>query len=270
MIVISLIAGTLVPAGKFPAFLLTPEDSAAIEKFINSFEEEKTLPDPVKLNPVDIVSYGFRDFDPNSVTLVELTEMGIPPKLGKNIIRYREAGGRFRKKTDLKKIYGFTDSIFKACEEFILIAEKTKPDTISAFRLPDMKVELNSADSTDLLGLSGIGPYFAGKIIDYRDKLGGIVNIGQLLEIRGMDSSKIEKFRNNLIIDSLAIITINLNTCTPGDLANHPYLSKRQAEAIIKYRLFAGSIRNIDELKTNRILTEQSFDKLKPYFTVEN
>ena len=35
------------------------------------------------------------------------------------------------------------------------------------------KLELNTADSTALVALRGIGPYYARKILAYRDRLGG-------------------------------------------------------------------------------------------------
>jgi competence protein ComEA len=44
-------------------------------------------------------------------------------------------------------------------------------------------VELNSADSTDLVELYGIGPVFANRILKYRDLLGGFYSVNQLLEV---------------------------------------------------------------------------------------
>ncbi|MFA5713547.1 MAG: helix-hairpin-helix domain-containing protein, partial [Bacteroidales bacterium] len=52
-------------------------------------------------------------------------------------------------------------------------------------------VELNSSDSATLLSVPGIGPYFASAILKLREELGGFVSHRQLLEIRGIDSTKL-------------------------------------------------------------------------------
>ena len=44
-------------------------------------------------------------------------------------------------------------------------------------------VVLNTADTTALKTIPGIGPYFARKIVQYGERLGGYVNIDQLDEI---------------------------------------------------------------------------------------
>ena len=54
-----------------------------------------------------------------------------------------------------------------------------------------LMVELNSADSTTLQLLHGIGPAFARRIVRYREKLGGFSNKEQLLEVYGSSNIRI-------------------------------------------------------------------------------
>src|SRR3569833_3197280 len=51
-------------------------------------------------------------------------------------------------------------------------------------------IELNSADSAKLTELKGIGPSFARRIINYRNRLGGFINKEQLKEVYGMDDDR--------------------------------------------------------------------------------
>ncbi|HFA50503.1 MAG TPA: helix-hairpin-helix domain-containing protein, partial [Bacteroidetes bacterium] len=46
-------------------------------------------------------------FDPNTATKEELIRLGILPRTANTLLNYRSKGGRFFKKEDLKKVYGF-------------------------------------------------------------------------------------------------------------------------------------------------------------------
>jgi len=258
----------LIPVPQFNKLKLTAEDHAAIDSFIQSLEKiefeskikDEPWPQPEKL-PV------FMNFDPNEVTLAELDKMGFPGYIGKNMLRYRQAGGKFSKREDFRKLYGMTDSIYNMWEAYLVIPEGDKIDTFRTFVYTKPIVELNHADSAELLTISGIGPYFAGKIISYRDRLGGYLDADQLLEVKGMDKERIEVIRSQIIIDSTNIVKINLNTITLAGLKRHPYITSRLAESILKYRQFAESIGDIKELPENHVIKDEEFLKLKPYLT---
>jgi competence protein ComEA len=269
LIIFSFLLRFFIPVSEFQKFTLTQEDNDAIDSFIQSLEkvsyEKKMLYTPLKKTETQPV---YRNFDPNFVTSGELDEMGFPAFIRKNLIRYRQAGGKFREKSDLKKLYGFSDSVYILWEKYIVIPESEVKDTVRTFSFSRPIVELNSADSVKLLIISGIGPYFAGKIVNYRERLGGFLRLEQLLEIRGMDTVRLENIKSQIIIDTLSMEIINLNTATINDLKRHPYISPRLAESLIKYKQFAGIIKNVDELLENRLITEIEFTKLKPYITV--
>ena len=74
--------------------------------------------------------------------------------------------------------------------------------------------ELNSADSTDLVQLYNIGPAFAHRIIQYRSKLGGFANMGQLWEVWGMDSARYNDIAPHLFVDPNGIIPLDVNNAS--------------------------------------------------------
>ena len=73
-------------------------------------------------------------------------------------------------------------------------------------------VDLNRADSLELLKVSGIGPYYAGKIVEYRERLGGFVSINQLTELWKMTPEKVEGFANQLRLDPLDVSPLLINS----------------------------------------------------------
>ena len=45
-------------------------------------------------------------FDPNTADSLSLLELGLKPWQAKNLLRYREKGGRYREPADFRKLYG--------------------------------------------------------------------------------------------------------------------------------------------------------------------
>ena len=157
-------------------------------------------------------------FNPNTVSIEDLQRLGFSQKQAQAIDNYRQKGGRFRRPGDFAKSYVVSDSIYSRLEKYIDIP----------------KLDINKADSTALLDLPGIGPWFAGRIVAYRRSLCGFSTIEQLMEIKNFDREK---------YDGLAdLITLSppspypLWTVPEEDLARHPYISKPEAHSIVLYR----------------------------------
>jgi competence protein ComEA len=271
LIIISFLLRFYIPVPDFQQFTLTEEDNMAIDSFIRSlekisYEKKHTIPYIAE----DEFQPMYRNFDPNTVTRDELEEMRFPEGIGIRMIKYRNAGGRYYEKSDVKKLYGFSDSLYNVWEEYLSIPQTTKTDSTISLKLIMNRavIDLNSADSISLLEIRGIGPYFAGRIINYRNRLGGFLNISQLMEIKGMDTVRLVEIKNQVKIDSISVVRINLNTASIKDLKRHPYISPRLAESLMKYKQFSGTIKNINEILDNRLIGENEFDKLKPYLKV--
>lgn len=192
-------------------------------------------------------------FDPNLVTLEELVRLGLSEKQAGAILNYREKGGKFRTKEDFKKMYTVSDSLYQRLESFIDIP----------------KMDINSADSAQLVSLRGIGPYYARKIIAYRDALGGYYCKEQLMEIKGIDEEKFSGFEESIIVDTTKIIHFTLDTISEEALTAHPYIGKIAARAIVRLR--GLGIVNDSILMKESILDETQTERVKNYVIfVEN
>lgn len=190
-------------------------------------------------------------FDPNCVTLEELVRLGLTEKQAEAILNYREKGGKFRTKEDFKKMYTVSDSLYRRLERFIDIA----------------KVDINSADSAKLTTLKGIGPYYAKKIISYRDALGGYYCKEQLLEIKGIDEERFEGFRESITVDTTKIKRFCMDTVSEESLSAHPYIGKVTAKAIVRLRkleILSDSI-----LVKESILESNQMERIKKYVDFE-
>lgn len=126
-------------------------------------------------------------------------------------------------------------------------------------------VDLNRSDSVDLLPLPGIGPVFAGRIVKYRNLLGGFISVDQLAEVYGMPAATVDMIRNHLYIDPSALRKIRLNSAGFRELLRHPYLEYEDVKALVDYREFKGVIRSREELSDHLILRDSVLSRLGPY-----
>ena len=128
-------------------------------------------------------------------------------------------------------------------------------------------IELNTADSAALTRVHGIGPSFAKRIIGYRKKLGGFINKEQLKEVYGLDEEKYAEINDELKVDAARVKTIPINTIDFEHLRHFPYLSYKQANAVIQYRAQHGNYHSLGDMRAIAILNKDILRKIAPYIT---
>ena len=226
----------------------------SLKPFKNSNIQKDTLKNICHINP----------FDPNTIQKSELLKMGLNKRLALTLINYRNKGGRFKHKTDLLKLYGMDTATYNLLEPYLIINNvQLRPIRKEVHLFSTL--EINSADSAQLVTLPGIGLKFAHRIIKFRKALGGFYNISQIREVYGMSDSIFNLIQNRITVDTIKIKKIDLNSVSLADLKYHPYLSKYQATAIIKYRSIKKQIIDKSELCSNNILPFEVYKKLFPY-----
>ncbi|MBQ5856727.1 MAG: helix-hairpin-helix domain-containing protein [Bacteroidales bacterium] len=125
--------------------------------------------------------------------------------------------------------------------------QQPKANSISSKALVQKPVKLNSADTTELKSLPGIGSFFAKNIVDYRNKLGGFIEKEQLLEVYAFDSTRMSNIENLIIIDSIELRRININTDDFKTILRHPYIEYEDVKNIVNYRESKGMIKNWEQ-----------------------
>lgn len=215
------------------------------------------------------------DFDPNTVTKQELIKLGFSKKTCNTFLNYRKSGAKFYKPEDLKNIYGITEHQYKKIEPYIkikqserIVKKEYKQQKI-AETTTNKRIEINSADSLQLVSLSGIGKVLASRIIKYRAFLGGFYSTHQLTEVYGITKATVLKIEKHLIVDTSLIQTLNLNTVKFKALNNHPYMSYAETKAVFKYRQLMGKFENYKQLIKNNLVDTSTYRKIKPYIVID-
>lgn len=108
-------------------------------------------------------------------------------------------------------------------------------------------IKINYADTTELKSLPGIGSFFAKNIVDYRNKLGGFIEKEQLLEVYAFDSTRMSNIENFIIIDTIELRKVNINTDDFKTILRHPYIEYEDVKKIVNYRESKGMIKNWEQ-----------------------
>lgn len=61
-------------------------------------------------------------------------------------------------------------------------------------------ININTASSSELQSLTGIGEVKAGAIIEYREQNGGFSSVDELINVKGIGEKTLEKIRDRIIV----------------------------------------------------------------------
>ncbi|MGL4596971.1 MAG: helix-hairpin-helix domain-containing protein [Bacteroidia bacterium] len=271
---------TAPPQTNFAAFDRDIQAMQEAQKTIQPTQEYKTNTSDFKeeaIAPRSVVATGERFFfNPNELPEADWIRLGLSPKQAKSIKKFEAKGGHFYRKEDLKKMFVISPDFYARIEEFIVIPESNTSEnkTVTAHEFPEKKIkqqrkiELNAADSSALLDVSGIGPVFAKRIVAYRKRLGGFHAPEQLLEVFGFDQERLDQVSTAVSIDSSYIQKININTASAADFKKHPYIAPSVAHAVVNYRKQHGPFESVEAIQGCVLVNADLYRKLAVYLTI--
>lgn len=250
---------------------LQEEDYEKLENYINI--PSTSLPKKAGFIPKEnrIATKEEFQFDPNTVTFEDLLRLGISPKTAKGLVNYRKAGAIFKKKEDLKKVYGFKEEDYFRLENFILLSEEqqaTFAEKIPAkkeYKEPEIIfIDINKASPEEWQKLKGIGPSYAKRIVKYREELGGFASLNQVAETYMLHDSVFQKIKP-FLKDSPISKTISINIIREENLKKHPLFNWNEAKRIIAYRKEHGPFLDMQAFRKMPVFKDDFFKKVEPY-----
>lgn len=106
--------------------------------------------------------------------------------------------------------------------------ETKRPEAYLPKLKPGATIDLNTADTTLLKRVPGIGNSFARRIVKYRDLLGGYYVVEQLQEVYGMDRERYDAIYPYFTVGT----AVRPLTLTIDSISYHPYLSWRHKRTL--------------------------------------
>lgn len=262
-------------------------DFAEFDKEISAFEKElKTQLKNDSLIKLDNKKLSLPSelfaFNPNSTHDTDWLKLGFKDWQIKTINNYKLKGGQFRIKSDVRKIYGLTDTLYSTLYPYIQLPEDIENTSFKtelnytynySEANPQKKtntliVDINNADTSELKKLKGIGSAYSKRIVKYREALGGFIKIEQLKEVYGISE---DIYNQNITLLSLTnshINQININSADIETLKQHPYIDWNTAKTIVAYRKSHGNYKDVKDIKQIHLITEEIYTKIAPYLTI--
>ena len=151
----------------------------------------------------------------------------------------------------------------------ILFVTDNKPDYFADENKKVTIVELNTADTTILKKVPGIGSTFARRIIKYRELLGGFYSVSQLHEVYGIDEERYNTMKSWFSADLSLICQLIVNKVSMNDLQKHPYINYRQARIIGQLRKQKGKLTGWENFQLLEEFTDADRERLTPYLSFE-
>lgn len=207
-------------------------------------------------------------FNPNGLAETEWVRLGLTPAQAKSVKNFEAKGGVFRTKEDVKKLYVISPEKYSELEPYIVIPQGADSTRTYEKKKSTVILELNTADTSQLVQVSGIGPAFAARIVAYRARLGGFHHKEQLKEVYGIDEEKYTQIQGSFKCDSTYITKINVNTAEVSQLKLHPYFTPTVANALVNYRKQHGNFKQVSDIMQCKVITRELFLKLAPYLTI--
>ncbi|MDL2320517.1 helix-hairpin-helix domain-containing protein [Alistipes sp. OttesenSCG-928-B03] len=220
-------------------------------------------------------------FDPNELDAAGFTALGFSLRQAEVIVKYRASIGGFRSAEQFRQCYVVSDEKMRTLAPYIRIGGADAAGNAAAsptasgdsdgqsHESPRTLIDINTADSATLRSVSGIGEKLAGRIMDYRARLGGYVRVEQLLEIPGMYEDNFVRIAEQIFVDSCKIRKIDINFATPKELTEalerHPYISREGLRKLLKNRQLKGGWRTIGDMADENIVTQEQAARLGSY-----
>ncbi|TDS12398.1 helix-hairpin-helix domain-containing protein [Sphingobacterium paludis] len=236
-----------------------------------SISPSEDLQRPEQGRDVASKSFTLTPFNPNNLPDSQWRAMGFSDKQIRVIKNYESKGGRFYKAEDVRKMYSISAAEFQRIAPFLRFDVLDAPQRPAASSSPPKAtvartvVDINSADSAALVALPGIGPVLSTRMIKYRNSLGGFHSLQQLQEVYGLPAETLEKLKGLLSVGGNGVQQLAVNLATETELAAHPYISKRHASRIIRYRGQHGPFTSLEDLAQIYTLDSVFLRKIEPY-----
>jgi competence protein ComEA len=127
------------------------------------------------------------------------------------------------------------------------------------------KLDFNEADSIVLQVVPGIGQTMAGRIVKFRENLGGLHEKEQLNDVYGMSPELVDRMFEYFSFTPGIHQKMEINTLEVSELARHPYITYGAAKVIVAFREQHGPYKTPEDLLKIKLFNEDWLERLLPY-----
>jgi DNA uptake protein ComE-like DNA-binding protein len=210
-------------------------------------------------------------FNPNEYTKAQWMALGLSDKQAVVVLKFCKYP--LQSNEDLKRIFVIPEALYQRIKDSTIYPQKVhtsyppKEPILHAEKQPK-RITIGAIDSSKLVSIKGIGPFYAKMIMRYERALGGFHKKEQLLEVFKMNTETYEILCSKLDFSETQIRKISINKADAEELDRHPYVNRWQANSIVKMRIQLGGFQSLNELRKSHLINAEAFEKLEPYVSL--
>ncbi len=216
-------------------------------------------------------------FNPNFITDFKGYTLGMSSIEIDRLKKYRSDDKWINSSQEFQKVTKVSDSLLKVISPYFKFPEwvtkpKTKNNNYKVFKEKSFneKTDLNIATEVQLQNINGIGKTLSGRILRYREKLGGFSADRQLYNVYGMDDYVVLRTLNEFTVKTpKEIIKMNLNTISASDISTIPGISFELAKKIWEYRVLRESVKDFSELEKIEGMSQRKLEGIQLYLAID-
>ena len=216
-------------------------------------------------------------FNPNFVTDYRGYTLGMTVEEIDRLHSYRAEDKWVNSALEFQQVTGINDSLLNIISPYFRFPDwvtGSRPQVVNRNIAPiaaaAQRQDLNAASVEDLVAVKGIGETLAGRIVNYRNRIGGFVNDIQLKDIYGLSfETRAEVLKSFTVKNAPKVELLNLNTASVLELSNVPYIDYELAREIVNYRLLHENIGSFEELAKIKEFPSEKIDRIALYLTLK-
>ncbi|TMM31953.1 hypothetical protein FDT66_00370 [Polaribacter aestuariivivens] len=222
-------------------------------------------------------------FNPNYISDAKGEQLGMSLEEIDRLLAYRKTNKFVNSKKEFQKVTKVSDSLLNKISPYFKFPDwvvkrsqtssSQKENRSFYSKKPKHKIsstDINKATAKDFQTISGIGPAFSERIINYRKKLQGFSFENQIYEVWNLDKDIANKVLNTFrIIEKPIIQKININTATFKEVLRNPYIDYELCKKIFNYRDEVAELQDIKELTNIKGFPLDKYDRIVLYLVAK-
>ncbi|ATA72044.1 MULTISPECIES: helix-hairpin-helix domain-containing protein [Capnocytophaga] len=218
-------------------------------------------------------------FNPNYITDYKGYILGMSTEEIDRLLAFRKQGKFVNSTQEFQNITKISDSLLKKIAPAFKFPEwvnnkksndyqKVKTSLTSSHK---EKQDINTATKEQLMEVKGVGNVLSDRILKYKERLQGFVEMDQLAEVYGLETDVVERLKIQFEVKTLPnIVKKDINLITLRELAKIPYLKYEETKKIIGLRSELGNFKKFDDLLEINEFDTLKIRKLQFYLFIEN
>lgn len=209
------------------------------------------------------------EFDPNTLDETGWQALGFSEKQSKAMVNFIKKSKPFNKPEDLMKLFTIDSAKYMELKPYVIFG--VNDAELAELNALPVRVSVNNGVEDDFRKIPGLDKFVAGRIVKYRNLLGGFIDPIQLLEVKGMRETLLDSILPYLEMDFEVTRRINVNSADAAIFMKHPYCNDwKTARVIADTRDQFGPYKRLEEILRLPGIEKSWFERIKPYLALND